>query len=73
MTLVSLPSDRHYLTRSRSCLIGAARSGALTQYSAVSTVPPPVRGDWVLFHPVYTPDELKAVEVSITHVNQSSR
>ena len=23
-----------------------------------------VRGDWVLFHPVYTPDELKAVEVS---------
>lgn len=22
-----------------------------------------VRGDWVLFHPVYQPDELKAVEV----------
>jgi hypothetical protein len=23
-----------------------------------------IKGDWVLFHPVYTPDELKAVEVS---------
>lgn len=23
-----------------------------------------INGDWVLFHPVYTPDELKAVEVS---------
>ena len=22
-----------------------------------------IRGDWVLFHPVYTPEELKAVEV----------
>lgn len=25
---------------------------------------PVLRGDWVLFHPVYTPEELKAVEVS---------
>ena len=25
----------------------------------------PVRGDWVLFHPVYSPEELKAVQVSI--------
>jgi hypothetical protein len=23
-----------------------------------------INGDWVLFHPVYTPEELKAVEVS---------
>ncbi|KAF8516817.1 AOX, alternative oxidase mitochondrial precursor [Hysterangium stoloniferum] len=25
--------------------------------------PPPIHGDWVLFHPVYTADELKAVKV----------
>jgi len=38
---------------------------ALTTSSAVSTVPSSrmVRGDWVLFHPVYTPEEVKAVEV----------
>jgi hypothetical protein len=35
----------------------------LTKASAVSTVPTRVRGDWVLFHPVYSPQELKAVEV----------
>ncbi|EAU88999.2 alternative oxidase [Coprinopsis cinerea okayama7 len=35
----------------------------LTTESAVSTVPTMVRGDWVLFHPVYSPAELKAVEV----------
>ena len=32
-------------------------------------LPPPsttqhINGDWVLFHPVYSPEELKAVEVS---------
>ena len=27
-----------------------------------------IKGDWVLFHPVYTPDELKAVEVSLLTV-----
>ena len=27
-------------------------------------VPSVVKGDWVLFHPVYSPSELKAVEVS---------
>lgn len=26
-------------------------------------VPSEIRGDWVLFHPVYTPEELKAVDV----------
>jgi hypothetical protein len=36
---------------------------ALTKQDGVSTVPTMVRGDWVLFHPVYTPEELKAVEV----------
>jgi hypothetical protein len=37
----------------------------LTRHDAVSTVPAPemVRGDWVLFHPVYSQAELKAVEV----------
>lgn len=35
----------------------------LTKADAVSTVPTMVRGDWVLFHPVYTQEELKSVEV----------
>ncbi|KXN88209.1 Alternative oxidase, mitochondrial, partial [Leucoagaricus sp. SymC.cos] len=35
----------------------------LTRQSAVSTVPTMVRGDWVLFHPVYSSEELKAVQV----------
>jgi len=34
----------------------------LTKADGVSTVPTMIRGDWVLFHPVYTPEELKAVE-----------
>ncbi|KAJ7279970.1 AOX, alternative oxidase mitochondrial precursor [Mycena rebaudengoi] len=37
--------------------------GSLTKPDAVSTVPTMVRGDWVLFHPVYTQEEIKAVEV----------
>lgn len=36
---------------------------SLTTHDAVSTLPVLVRGDWVLFHPVYSPEELKAVEV----------
>lgn len=36
----------------------------LTKADGVSTVPTMVRGDWVLFHPVYTEEELRAVEVS---------
>lgn len=35
----------------------------LTRPDAVSTLPSTVRGDWVLFHPVYTQEELRAVEV----------
>ncbi|KAF8205981.1 alternative oxidase-domain-containing protein [Mycena galopus ATCC 62051] len=35
----------------------------LTKADGVSTVPTMVRGDWVLFHPVYTPEEMRAVDV----------
>ena len=41
----------------------AGNGQVLQKESAVSTVPTMHKGDWVLFHPVYTPDELKAVEV----------
>jgi len=37
----------------------------LKKPNAVSTVPKKFRGDWVLFHPVYTPDELKSVQVRL--------
>jgi hypothetical protein len=40
-----------------------ASTSQLTKPDAVSTVPTMVRGDWVLFHPVYTPEEMKAVQV----------
>ncbi|KIJ17691.1 hypothetical protein PAXINDRAFT_167678 [Paxillus involutus ATCC 200175] len=36
---------------------------ALTEPDAVSTVPVEVHGDWVLFHPVYSEEELRSVEV----------
>jgi hypothetical protein len=39
------------------------KNQALTKADAVSTVPSKIHGDWVLFHPVYTAEELKAVEV----------
>jgi hypothetical protein len=45
---------------------GANSSPALTKPDEVSTVPTMVRGDWVLFHPVYTPEELKDVEVRLS-------
>ena len=35
---------------------------ALTKPDIVSTTPA-IHGDWVLFHPVYTEDELRAVKV----------
>ncbi|KAL4250076.1 Alternative oxidase [Abortiporus biennis] len=41
----------------------ASSGSALTKDDAVSTIPTMVKGDWVLFHPVYTPQELKSVEV----------
>lgn len=40
----------------------ATSSSPLTRVDAVSTVPT-MQGDWVLFHPVYTREEIKAVEV----------
>jgi hypothetical protein len=43
----------------------ASTNASLTKADAVSTVPTMVRGDWVLFHPVYTPEEMKAVEVCL--------
>ncbi|GBE84957.1 Alternative oxidase, mitochondrial [Sparassis crispa] len=39
------------------------QTGALIKHDAVSTVPQEVRGDWVLFHPVYTPEELRSVQI----------
>ena len=36
--------------------------GALVKPDIVS-VSPQIHGDWVLFHPVYTEDELRAVQV----------
>ncbi|KAF8895413.1 alternative oxidase [Infundibulicybe gibba] len=41
----------------------ASSPDQLTVPNAASTVPAKVHGDWVLFHPVYTPEELKSVEV----------
>lgn len=41
----------------------SSAASQLTKPDAVSTVPEMVRGDWVLFHPVYSSDELKAVMV----------
>ena len=39
---------------------------ALTHDDAVSTLPTSMmKGDWVLFHPVYSPDELRSVEVRL--------
>jgi len=40
-----------------------ASPSALTHVDAVSTVPQEIRGDWVLFHPVYSQEEMKSVEV----------
>ncbi|KAJ7347869.1 AOX, alternative oxidase mitochondrial precursor [Mycena albidolilacea] len=40
-----------------------ASTSQLKKPDAVSTVPTMVRGDWVLFHPVYTPEEMRAVQV----------
>ncbi|EDR13811.1 uncharacterized protein LACBIDRAFT_309224 [Laccaria bicolor S238N-H82] len=47
----------------RSSSDDTASKPGLTTPDAVSTLPTMVRGDWVLFHPVYSPDELRAVEV----------
>lgn len=41
-----------------------SENGPLRQEDAISTVPN-FRGDWVLFHPVYSSAELKSVKVII--------
>ncbi|KAG6917466.1 hypothetical protein DXG01_002443 [Tephrocybe rancida] len=46
-----------------TALLGLTRTNHRNITDAVSTVPTMVRGDWVLFHPVYRTDELRAVEV----------
>lgn len=38
---------------------------------ATEVGPPLIRGDWVLFHPVYTPEELRAVEVRYYRILES--
>ncbi|KAJ7674062.1 alternative oxidase-domain-containing protein [Mycena polygramma] len=53
-TTTSAPPSKAHVQESASLL---------TKPDAVSTVPTMVRGDWVLFHPVYTPEEVKAVHV----------
>lgn len=45
---------------------------SLTTPDVVSTTPPMVHGDWVLFHPVYTSAELRAVQVR-THKSRYVR
>lgn len=35
------------------------------EVSVASTVHSDVKGDWVLFHPVYSQEELRSVEVSL--------
>ena len=47
--------------------MSSAASSPLTKQDAVSTVPQQPHtftGDWLLFHPVYKPDELKSIQVS---------
>lgn len=43
----------------------AKETSELTKQSAATTIPTMVRGDWVLFHPVYNKDEVKAVKVRL--------
>lgn len=71
---------RGYFYQLLACLIHlvtpeelpASSSSPLTKHDAVSTIPDMVRGDWVLFHPVYQPAELKAVEVYLLLPNPIS-
>ena len=46
--------------------VPAAQSGEIVNATAATTsVPSEVKGDWVLFHPVYSQEELRSVEVSL--------
>lgn len=42
--------------------VPTAPSSPLTKQDGASTVPQPIHGDWVLFHPVYSENEVKAVQ-----------
>ncbi|KAF9454745.1 mitochondrial alternative oxidase [Macrolepiota fuliginosa MF-IS2] len=55
-------SDEHN-NRADGALNKSLLDSELTKESAATTVPTMVRGDWVLFHPVYSPEEIKAVKV----------
>ncbi|KAI6044815.1 AOX, alternative oxidase mitochondrial precursor [Pisolithus marmoratus] len=41
--------------------LASSKKGVIEDTEKAATVPPAVHGDWVLFHPVYTPEELRAV------------
>lgn len=43
--------------------IAVSKTGVIEDTEKTTAAPPAVHGDWVLFHPVYTPEELRAVEV----------
>lgn len=43
--------------------LASSKTGVMEDAEKTTAVPPAVHGDWVLFHPVYTPEELRAVEV----------
>ncbi|KAI6122484.1 alternative oxidase [Pisolithus croceorrhizus] len=44
--------------------LASSKTGVMEDAEKTTAVPPAVHGDWVLFHPVYTPEELRAVEES---------
>lgn len=57
--LIRIPEDRVTPISSN----GEPSQLTKSKQSVTSTVPIMVHGDWVLFHPVYSPEELKAVQV----------
>ncbi|KIK24501.1 hypothetical protein PISMIDRAFT_98460 [Pisolithus microcarpus 441] len=44
--------------------LAASKTGVMEDTEKITAAPPAVHGDWVLFHPVYSPEELRAVEES---------
>ncbi|KAL0960656.1 hypothetical protein HGRIS_005684 [Hohenbuehelia grisea] len=62
-TGATTPHKKQQVSTSTTETVAPKEETSITTPTAVSTVPTMIRGDWVLFHPVYTPEELKAVEV----------
>ncbi|KAF7768181.1 hypothetical protein Agabi119p4_7424 [Agaricus bisporus var. burnettii] len=63
-TLNSSAVEKHAAERRNIASTSPAKeTSELTKQSAATTIPTMVRGDWVLFHPVYNKDEVKAVKV----------